>query len=363
MIDEPTTEERLAALLARRSGKADRGPAGRRPKGGVTPMRSRQAQDGMPPPPVGRSSQPAPTPFDRSFDRWPGSWDDAPRPPAPASPTSGGPSGSVFDFDTPGWPAPGEDHLPGPTRSGPARRLLADNTMPLAAVPSTALDEDTVGDRLRGGAERWVRSWSPSRLVASGASAVSFAAMVVAMGPLLQPDDEAATEAGTGETDAALASAVEAPAVSISVDPLAGVPGTPLDATGQPVPLSGTAPDGALPATASSVTVAGAGPASSTAASAASTVSTTKPAAGSPATSAAQGTNATAAPTTPPPATAAPTTAKPGSTAAPTTQPPATAAPTTQAPTTAAPTTQPATTAAPTTAKPTTTAPPTTKGS
>lgn len=363
MIDEPTTEERLAALLARRSGKADRGPAGRKPKGGVAPMRSRRAQDGLPPPPAGRSSQPAATPFDRSFDRWPGSWDNAPLPPAPAGPSSGGPSGGVFDFDTPGWPAPSEEHLPGPTRTGPARRLLADNTMPLAAVPSAPVDEDTLGDRVRDGADRWLRSWSPSRLVASGASAVSFAAMVVAMGPLLQPDEEAATDAGTGETDAALASAVEAPAVSISVDPLAGVPGTPLDATGQPVPLSGTAPEGGLPATASSVAVTGAGPASSTAASAASTVSTTKPAAGSPATSAAPGsTPATAAPTTQPPATAAPTTAKPGSTAAPTTQPPATAAPT-QAPTTAAPTTQPPTTAAPTTARPTTTAPPTTKAS
>ncbi len=360
MIDEPTTEERLAALLARRAGKADRGPASRKPKGGVTPMRSRRAQDGLPPPPLGRTQPTAATPFERSFDRWPGSWDDAPRPPAPAGPSPGGPSGGVFDFDTPGWPAPGEEHLPGPTRTGPARRLLADNTMPLAAVPSASVDDDTLGDRLRGGAERWKRSWSPSRLVASGASAVSFAAMVVAMGPLLQPDEEGATEAGTGVADdAALASAVEAPAVSISVDPLAGVPGTPLDATGQPVPLSGTAPEGALPATASSVTVTGAGPASSTAASAASTVSTTKPAAGSTAPSAGQGTTpATAAPTTQPPATAAPTTAKPGSTAAPTTQPPATAAPTT-----AAPTTQPPTTAAPTTAKPTTTAPPTTKAS
>ncbi len=362
MIDEPTTEERLAALLARRSGQADSRPAGRKPKGGVAPMRSRRAQDG-PPPPVASTQPIAATGFDRSFDRWPGSWDDAPHPAAPAGPSSGGPSGGVFDFDTPGWPAPVQEHRPGPTRSGPARRLLADNTMPLAAVPSSSIDDDaTVGDRLRDSADRWMRSWSPSRLVASGASAVSFAAMVVAMGPLLQPDDEATTEAGTGEADATLASAVDAPAVSISVDPLAGAPGTPLDATGQPVPLSATAPEGALPATASSVTVTGA--ASSTAASAASTGSTTKPAAGGPASSAAQGTTPpSAAPTTQPPATAAPTTAKPGSSAAPTTQPPATAAPTTQAPTTAAPTTQPPTTQPPTTAKPTTTAPPTTKGS
>ncbi|MEZ5407005.1 MAG: hypothetical protein R2761_03205 [Acidimicrobiales bacterium] len=372
MIDEPTTEERLAALLARRSGKAARSSAGRKPEGAVTPMRQRRATpDEMPPRPVGRGGpQPtASTPFERSFDRWPGSWDDAPQPPAPAGTPAGGPAGSVFDFDTPGWPAPDADHLAGPNRTGPARRLLADNTMPLAAVPPASMPEDaTLGGRVRDGAERWVRSWSPSRLVASGASAVSFAAMVVAMGPLLQPNEETATDAGTGtgtgtgEIDPALTSGVESPAVSISVDPLAGVPGTPLDATGQPVPLSGTAPDGTLPGTASSTvgTVAGA----STAAPTASGVSTTQPAAGSPATSAAAGTTpATAAPTTQPPATAAPTTAKPGSTAAPTTQPPATAAPTTQPPATAAPTTQAPTTAAPTTAKPTTTAPPTTKAS
>lgn len=359
MIDEPTTEERLAALIARRSGRADRGPAGRPPRGDVRPMRPRQAAPGeMPPPPVGRSPQTAAgTPFERSFDRWPGSWDDAPRPPAPAGTPVVGPTGGVFDFDTPGWPAPGEEHLPGPTRTGAARRLLADNTMPLAAVPTAPMtDEATVVDRIWGGAERWMRSWSTSRLVASGASAVSFAAMVVAMGPLLQPDEETATDAGKGaaEVDPAVSAGVEAPAVSISVDPLATAPGTPLDATGQPVPLSGTAPDGALPGTASSVATPGA-PGSPTTAPA---VSTTQPAVGSPGTSAPQGTSpATPAPTTQPPATA-PTTAKPGSTAAPTTQPPATAAPTT-----AAPTTQPPTTAPPTTAKPTTTAPPTTKAS
>jgi len=314
MIDEPTTDERLAALLARRSGRADRGPVGRRPQGRPAPMR-------------------------------------------------GGPTGGVFDFDTPGWPAPGDGH-----RSGPTRRLLADNTMPLAAVPAAPTAADaTVGERLRDGAERWVRSWSPSRLVASGASAVSFVAMVLAMGPLLQPGQETATDTdagtGAGETDPALTPAVEPPAVSISVDPLAATPGTPLDATGQPVPLSGTAPDGALPGTVSSGATPGT-PGASPGAIAAPVGSTTQPIPGSPVTSAAQGTApATAAPTTPPPATAAPTTAMPGSTAAPTTQPPATAAPATQAPTTAAPTTQPPTTAAPTTARPTTTAPPTSKGS
>ena len=361
MIDEPTTEERLAALLARHSGRADGGAPGPKAKGHVTPMRPRRTTpDEMPPPPVGRGPQPtAGTPFERSFDRWPGSWDDAPRPPALAGTPADGPTGGVFDFDTPGWPAPGEDHRPGLTRTGPARRLLADDTIPLATVPPTSMPNDaTLGDRVRGGAERWVRSWSTSRLVASGTTAVSFVAMVVAMGPLLQPDEETATEAGTGtgtgEIDPALTSGVEAPAVSISVDPLVGAPGTPPDATGQPVPLSGTAPDGARPGTASSTVATGPVAGSSMAVTAAPAASTTQPAANAPATSAVAGTApATAAPSTQPPATAAPTTAKPGSTAAPTTQPPATAAPTTQPPTTATPTT----------AKPTTTAPPTTKAS
>jgi hypothetical protein len=246
--------------------------------------------------------------------------------------------------------------------AGPNARVLSnyasDPTVPLSAV---RFDPDPPlhwSDSLRDGVDRWAHSWSPSRLVASGASAVSFVAMIVAMGPLMTPD-KTSTDAGAGaEGSSEAASGSQnpgAPVVTVTVDPgLATAPGA--VPSQELVPLSGSAPtadaNGSIPAGTPGAAVPG----------------STKPAAqvsGSSTSSPAPGSSATQPPATQPPATAKPgstatqppatqppSTAKPGSTA---TQPPATQPPTTQAPTTRPPTTQaPTTTAAPTTQPPTT---------
>ena len=205
--------------------------------------------------------------------------------------------------------------------------------------------------------------WSWNRAAATAASVVSFAAMVVAMGPLLeQSETSAATATDDGSTEATdgPASLPEAPAVDVNAavqtDPHAvlnpgaselavqvpGADGTvggvnPLLDPSAAVPADGTAADGAATTVAPASAAPDAGATPATPATPAPTPQAQPP--------------ATQAPTqqTQPPATQAPVTQ------APTTQPPATQAPSTQPPATQAPTTQPPATQPP--------PPPTTAGS
>lgn len=202
-----------------------------------------------------------------------------------------------------------------------ARRAeRADSTVELPAAGPTGPVQQTTPTRR-------VRLPSTTRLATAGASAVSFAAMVVAMGPLTATTDAGAAPAESGETEAPQLSNPAAPGVNFdvgtsSVDP--GIaPGDPL-ATAPVAPADSTA--AADPSATS--TAAGAAPAPVPTAAPAGTTPTIKPATGATAAPGTAAPPATAPPAVPP--TAAPTTAPP------VTAPPATAAPTTAPPTTAA---------------------------
>ncbi len=156
-----------------------------------------------------------------------------------------------------------------------------------------------------------------TRLATAGASIVSFAAMVVAMGPLTGSGDEAATEpAPADDTVPTTIPPPTQPNVVIEVVPNY----VSADGSAQP-PEQLAATDETANADTSSETLT---PRATTQAPA--SVPTTAPAAT---------VAPTAAPTTAPAATVAPTAAP--TTAAPTTAAPTTAAPTTAVPTTAAP--------------------------
>lgn len=223
---------------------------------------------------------------------------------------------------------------------------------------TTILDLEPAGDSrwLPGVATSmpsWRPNWSISRTVATGASAVSFAAMVVAMGPLFEGagDGETPTGGDPASGDPAPASSGEQPAPAPSVaiqtavvDPATAALLPPADG----VPATGPAPD--PQATADQTNPAVDLPPAQAAAATTAPPATAAPA---PAPAAGDGTpQATAAPQTAAPATPAPPAAP---TAAPTTAAPATPAPT-AAPATAAPTTAPPTAPAPT-QPPTTAAP------
>lgn len=235
---------------------------------------------------------------------------------------------------------------------------------PTLAESPPILSLATTGDIEVGRAASWAGSWtdrlnfdwSGARFVAGGASVISFASMVVAMGPLLAVAETTVADGAEGVNLEGGEALPNPPAVEIAVN----------GATQAPTPENADPGTGAVTAApveaAAPVTPPVEGSTGSSAPSA-ETVATTAPA-GTQGTTAATSTPTTAAPgSTAAPSTAAPTTAAPGSTAPPTTAAPgSTAAPTTVAPTTAAPTTAPPTTAPPTTAAPTT-APPTSEGS
>lgn len=165
---------------------------------------------------------------------------------------------------------------------------------------------------------------STIRVATAGASIVSFAAMVVAMGPLTISSQEVAASED-GDTDSSPVIPEPPRDVVIEVIPNYVPADAPLlaltdEAADQDreTPAAAGVPSGASPATAS-----------------------TEPVTARPATAAAQ-----------PAVAAVPTSAPPAA------QPPATVAPVTAPPTTAAPATQPPTTATPTTAAPATQPPP-----
>jgi hypothetical protein len=178
-----------------------------------------------------------------------------------------------------------------------------------------------------------------TRVATAGASVLSFAAMVVAMGPLTGNGEEAATDdAPADDTLPTTNPPPTQPNVVIEVVPNyvaadgSAVPPDQLAATDEVIDPS-LATDPAAETLTADPSLAGPTPAPSVepVQAPASTVPTAAP---------------TAAPTTAPPATAAPTTAAPAT-------PAPTVAPTTAAPApTAAPTTAPPATAPPTTAPP-----------
>jgi hypothetical protein len=196
--------------------------------------------------------------------------------------------------------------LAGPADNGPSR-------------PGAAIDLDTTPDR------PWRRfdlaveiPWN--RVVAAGASVVSFASMVVAMGPIFATDEATATEAAGSTPDPvdATGAALTAPPVDIRVDPATGsLPADPLAVAvpggaatppgGAEDPTVATAPLPSTPDLGSGEQASSAPNPSSTPAGQA-TASTEGPSTLAPSTRA-----------TPPPTTAAPTTAAP-TTAAPTTR-------------------------------------------
>jgi hypothetical protein len=214
----------------------------------------------------------------------------------------------------------------------------------------------------------WRPTWSASRSVAAGASAVSFAAMVVAMGPVFEATtgSETATSGDPAATDSGIAGEQPAPAPSVDIQT------SPVDQNGTAQLLPSA--DGSLVADPSLDAVPRTGdpanPAANPAAGGAAAAATAPPAAPAPAPAdgggqaSDNGGNAAAPQPTAPPQSAAPTSPAPSAaptTAAPATPPP-TAGPTTAAPTTAAPTTAAPTTPAPTQPPPTT-PPPTSGGS
>jgi hypothetical protein len=207
--------------------------------------------------------------------------------------------------------------------------------------------------------------WSWNRAAATGASLVSFAAMVVAMGPLLEQSETSAataTDAGSTEATDGSASLPQAPEVGIQaavqtdpnavLDPGANElavqtdPNAVLDPTLDPLaaaPADGASADATVGATAPATAAPTAGATSQTRAPTATPAPQTS-------TQQTQAPAATSAPATQPPQTQAPAPTQPPQTQAPTTAPPQTQAPTTQPPTTAPPTTPASTTAPPTTA-------------
>jgi hypothetical protein len=332
-MDEPTVEERLAALRARR--------------GGASPQRSAPPL----PPQAARSydGNDVYDDYDGGYDQdYDASLDDRLAALQARRQASAAPSQPAWDDG--GYQQPAYQQ---PAYQQPAHRQPVDQTtrmdyeshqpvLSLAADPADQYDEMTrasIVEQL--GLDRLRLDWSPSRFVAAGASVVSFGAMVVAMGPLLAEAES--TEAGSTEgADAAAQPAVpEAPGVEIGLNSSEAVD-----------PALGTQTAQELPA------ADGSGGTIDPSA------DTSDPAAGS--TSEATAVASTAAPSTvatAAPSTAAPTTAPPATNGG--TQAPTTAPPTSAAPTTAPPTTPPPSTAAPTTAAPTTTptTPPTTEGS
>ena len=164
---------------------------------------------------------------------------------------------------------------------------------------------------------------SATRAAAAGASLVSFAAMVVAMGPLTVTAEQPASEPGPSANDGT--EPTEAPpagsSVVIEVIPnYVGADGLPLALTD-----GSTAPDIAVHG--SSTTIAGSGSAEQAAVDQVTTASPAIQSQAAPPTTA----SVAAAPITAAPVAAAPVTA-PAATAAPTTAPPVTAAPTTAPP-------------------------------
>jgi len=340
-MEEPSTAERLAALQARRPGR-------------VKPPNPPTTHHGA---------------HDASFERA-----ASPRHAAPTDPTVPTARSTEFDWDPSFNRDPSFNWDPSNNRTGfdsvpPVDRpTFIDNAPPVDATqvqarPVLALASKATapgsGDQRSPAWARVGLGWSPARYVAAGASAVSFASMVVAMGPLFET--AVSTEAGVSDLEGG-AVVPAAPSVTVEVNALVAPGADPaqpsadlvpagVDSAGLPIPA---APAG-TPSETGPITAPVADPAPG------GSVATATPAQGSaPATvpsSTAAGGGAPAS--TAPPATAAP--AAPAATAAPqaTTAPPATAAPqVTAAPTTAAPTTAP-----PTTAAPTTTAPPKSEGS
>ncbi len=309
-MDEPTLEDRLAALRARRQDAAPE-PDPVRPKS---------------PPPVRRQSGVD----EASSDSIDGRLAALQARRLESAPVDAG------------W----EGDAPAPDRTLRMDQGTQQPVLALASEPTQAYEEDwppSIIEQL--GLDRFRLNWSPSRFVAAGTSAVSFGAMIVAMGPLLAEAEN--TDAGAIEgTDLATQGAVpEAPSVEIELNDGNGglVPGAGVDPANTAPTAPGVSADDGLGATTAQV--------------------------GDSTVTVASNSSETVAPTTAPAATSAPTTAAPttaggsgATTAAPTTAAPTTAAPTTAAPTTAAPTTAAPTTAPPTTAAPTT-APPTTAGS
>jgi len=155
-------------------------------------------------------------------------------------------------------------------------------------------------------------SWSTSRLAAGGASILSFGAMVVAMGPLLEGDEIVPVDAGTTGTAAqpsvSLTQPPPSPAVSIEAESLPVETQTTLAADGASVPVGagGNAPATLAAASGAQSETQGTTPGSGATAAPATTASPATTAA--PATTA---TTATSATTAAPAPTAAPTSAAP----------------------------------------------------
>ena len=302
-MSELTTEERLAALQARRS----------RPQ----PVR---AVDNRHPAPIGRQ---------------------------PSTP-SGRPR-----------PAPGDDRSP----------VVQPSTILMPAAEEWVVEPHQVGSTTAP-TDRLVRRLVPDlglrsrtipweRITAAGASVLSFASMIVAMGPLLESAEAVAVETTGDSADPVLST----PAAG-ELSPTPTAPPVAIEVAPDPNPdAAATAPGGAqamtVQAEGEQVQPAADSAQGATVTSVATAASATAETAGveakaTPVESTAAVPKATGAPTTASPTTKAPTTAaQPAST---------TAAPTTPAPTTAPPTTAPPTTAVPTTAS-TTTAPPRSEGS
>lgn len=227
-----------------------------------------------------------------------------------------------------------------------SRRVLED----VSYVPPVALadlaESAATATRWEALSQEWSVKWTPSRIAATGASVVSAAAVVVAMGPLLKSVAVSDQSIDAADLDAVAGAQVPAaPAVEVQVAP-PPADGKVLGAmplSDELVPLADTTPVPVDPAP---------------------TVDQSEPGAADTTTQVAT-TAATTASTTA--TTSGPSDTQPVSTttAAPTTGAPTTAAPTTAAPTTAAPTTAAPTTVVPTTAPPTTptTAPPTSQAS
>lgn len=229
----------------------------------------------------------------------------------------------------------------------PARRLLDETTD--GGPDRVLVTPPADGVRLRPTLDIAV-PWN--RVAATGASVVSFAAMVVAMGPMFVGEATTATAAVGDATDPASGVLpLTAPSVEIEVakgaQPASGAADAMAVGDATAIVVASTGPDSVTP-----------GPEGTSDPSVVGTTPPTAPPADAPGATAPP---STAVPTTAAPNTAAPTSAEPA-TVPPSTGPAPTVAPTTPPPTTAAPTTPAPTTAPPTTVAPTT-QPPTTQAS
>ena len=201
----------------------------------------------------------------------------------------------------------------------PSGQILT-NTAPVIALAPDLYPDELY--RRSWWPERLTMRWSGSRTVAAGTSVVSFASMVVAMGPILQSVDSSGAEAdnSTGVNVEAGEANPEAPSVQIEINGSdrglpPSSPGLPAHSSGEVLdPVQGEVGEPAAEVTETTTETATDGPGSTT-------------------------------PATAPPSMAAPTTAAP--TDGPTTAALSTAAPTTASPSTVAPTTAPPTTKRP----------------